>query len=43
VRVVASRATLADAGVAWLFQSVARCVGAGTQSASTEGVRRKRA
>jgi DNA-binding transcriptional LysR family regulator len=41
VRVVASRAAMADAGIAWLFDTMARSIGAGTQSASAEGRRRK--
>ena len=41
VRVVASRAAMADAGIAWLFETMARCIGAGTQSESVEGARRK--
>src|SRR5262245_24711945 len=41
VRAVASRAAMADAGIAWLFETMARCIGAGTQSRSAEGTRRK--
>ncbi|MDD1527322.1 LysR family transcriptional regulator [Bradyrhizobium sp. WBOS7] len=33
VRVVASQAAIADAGVAWLFETVARCIGAVSRSA----------
>ena len=33
VRVVASQAAMADAGVAWLFETVARCIGPVTRSA----------
>ena len=31
VRVVASRAAMADAGIAWLFETMARCFGSPTQ------------
>ena len=41
VRAVASRAAMADAGIAWLFETLARCIGAGTQSPSVHGARRK--
>lgn len=42
VRVVASRAAMADAGIAWLFEIMARCFGAATRSRSVEGLRRRR-
>jgi DNA-binding transcriptional LysR family regulator len=41
VRVVASQAAMADGGIAWLFETMARCVGAGTPSRSVEGTRRR--
>ncbi len=32
VRVVASRASMADAGITWLFETIARCIGAAGRS-----------
>jgi DNA-binding transcriptional LysR family regulator len=40
VRIVASQAALADAGIAWLFETMARCIRSATQLRS-EGKRRK--
>jgi DNA-binding transcriptional LysR family regulator len=34
VRLVASQAAMADAGTAWLFETMARCIGSGTPSRS---------
>jgi DNA-binding transcriptional LysR family regulator len=34
VRLVASQAAMADAGTAWLFETMARCIGSGTLSRS---------
>jgi hypothetical protein len=40
VRVVASQAAMADAGIAKLFETMARCIGSGTQSRSVKASRR---
>jgi DNA-binding transcriptional LysR family regulator len=37
VRLVASRAAMADAGVAWVFETMARCIGSSTRSRSADG------
>jgi hypothetical protein len=42
VRIVASQAAMADAGIAWLFETMARCVGSVTQSRSADGPRRRK-
>jgi DNA-binding transcriptional LysR family regulator len=39
VRVLASRAAIADAGIAWLFETMARCISAGTRSRSVRRVK----
>jgi hypothetical protein len=39
VRIVAS---LADAGIAWLFETMARCIRSATQSRSVEGKRHRK-
>lgn len=31
LRVVASQAAMADAGIAWLFETMARCIGSGVK------------
>ncbi len=36
VRVVASKAAMADAGIAWILNAVARCLGAGTMEAKRQ-------
>ena len=30
VRVIASHAAMADAGITWLFETIARCIGSGS-------------
>jgi DNA-binding transcriptional LysR family regulator len=42
VRVVASQAAMADAGIAWLFETMGRCIGAGTPSRAVDGARRRK-
>jgi DNA-binding transcriptional LysR family regulator len=42
VRVVASQAAMADAGIAWLFETLARCIGSGRLSRSVEGPPRRK-
>ena len=41
VRVVASQAAMADAGITWLFETVARSIRPGTRSRSVEGRRHR--
>ena len=36
VRVIASQAAMADAGIAWLFETMAGCIGSGTRSKSVK-------
>jgi DNA-binding transcriptional LysR family regulator len=42
VRVVASQAAMADAGIAWLFETMASCIRSATHSRKVEGQRRRR-
>jgi DNA-binding transcriptional LysR family regulator len=42
VRVIASRAAMADAGIAWLFETVARCFGPSTRPRLTKNRRSRR-
>jgi DNA-binding transcriptional LysR family regulator len=42
VRVVASKAAMADAGIAWLFETIARCIEPGTNSRSHTAQRRRK-
>ena len=39
VRIIASQAAMADAGIAWLFEAMARCFGSATQPRSVKGPR----
>jgi DNA-binding transcriptional LysR family regulator len=39
VRVIASQAAMADAGITWLFETIARCIGSGTQLRSVKAPR----
>jgi DNA-binding transcriptional LysR family regulator len=39
VRVIASQAAMADAGITWLFETIARCIGSGTQLRSVKALR----
>jgi DNA-binding transcriptional LysR family regulator len=42
VRLVASRPAMADAGVAWLYETMARCIGEMTRPRSAAGGRRRK-
>jgi DNA-binding transcriptional LysR family regulator len=42
VRIVASQAAMAEAGIAWLFETMTRCIRSATQARSVGGQRRRR-
>ena len=39
VRVIASQAAMADSGISWLFETIARCIGLGKAPRSGKAVR----